>query len=182
MSNNNKKKIGLLGGSFDPPHKGHIYISKKSLKLLKLNKIIWAITEQNPLKRKPLLSLSQRKKLCLKLIKNNKKIQLKYLEDKIKSKTSIALIKYLKKFNNYNIFFIVGSDKILELHRWKNYKQILKIANLVVFSRKGFDTKAKKSAIMKKLNNKNITFFKKLRINVSSTRLRNKIINGSKRN
>ena len=47
-------KIGILGGTFDPPHKGHLYISKVALKKLKLNKIIWLITKHNPLKKKTL--------------------------------------------------------------------------------------------------------------------------------
>ena len=179
---NNLQNIGVLGGSFDPPHKGHLYVSNQSIKILKLKKVIWAITKKNPLKNEPFFSFKLRKEMCLKIIKGNKKIQLKYYEDKLKSKNSMNLVKFLKKRNRYNIFFIIGSDNLINFHKWKSYKELLKMTNLVVFSRKGFDTKAKKSAIMKKLNNKNITFFKKLRINVSSTRLRNKIINGSKRN
>ena len=54
------KKIGILGGTFDPPHKGHLAISKFSLKKLKLNFIIWAITKKNPLKKKPIISLKER--------------------------------------------------------------------------------------------------------------------------
>ena len=64
MVKNNFKKIGVLGGSFDPPHKGHLYISKQSIKLLKLDKVIWAITKKNPLKEKPHFSLKLRKILC----------------------------------------------------------------------------------------------------------------------
>jgi len=53
LSKKNHAKIGILGGTFDPPHKGHLYISKIALKKLKLNKLIWIVTKKNPLKRQP---------------------------------------------------------------------------------------------------------------------------------
>ena len=179
MVKNSFKDIGILGGSFDPPHKGHLYVSKQSLKRLKLKKVIWAITKKNPLKKKPFFSFTMRKKMCQRIIKGNKKIQLRYYEDKLKSKSSISLVKYLKKSKKYKIFFIIGSDNLVNFHKWKNYKQLIKMSILVVFSRKGFDTKAKKSVIMKHLKSKNIKFFKNLKINVSSSQLRDRIINGS---
>ena len=48
----NKKAIGIFGGSFDPPHKGHVKISKISLKKIKLKKIYWIVTKKNPFKKK----------------------------------------------------------------------------------------------------------------------------------
>ena len=180
MTKTNFKNIGVFGGSFEPPHKGHLYISERSLKLLKLKKIIWAITKKNPFKKKTFFSLRLRKKLCLNLIKRNKKIELKYYENKIMSPTSIKLIKYLKKRGNYNVFFIIGADNLINLHKWKNFKELIKLTKLVVFSRKGFDTKAKKSVILKYLNKKNFIFFKNIRLDISSTKLRDAIINGSK--
>ena len=182
MEKSNSKNIGILGGSFDPPHRGHLYVSKKSVKLLKLKKVIWAITKKNPLKKKPFYSFQLRRKLCKKIIKGQKKIQLKHYEDKIKSQTSIALIKFLKKRFKHKIYFIIGSDNLINFHKWKNYKELLKLCILVVFSRKGFDTKAKKSVILRNLKGKNIKFFKNLKINISSTELRSKVINGSKKN
>ncbi len=179
MVKNKLENIGILGGSFDPPHKGHLYVSRKSLKLLKLKKVIWAITKKNPLKKNPFFPFAIRKKLCRKILKGHKKIFLKHYEDKIKSKTTIAMIRFLKKDNKCKIFFIIGSDNLINFHKWKSYKELLKMSNLVVFSRKGFDTKAKKSVIMKHLKNENFKFFKNLKIDVSSTQLRNKIINGS---
>ena len=57
MAKNNLKNIGVLGGSFDPPHKGHLYVSKQSIKRFKLKKVIWAITKKNPLKKSPFFHL-----------------------------------------------------------------------------------------------------------------------------
>ncbi len=179
MKKKSLKKIGLLGGSFDPPHKGHLYLSNKSLKLFKLDKVIWTITKKNPLKEKPFFSLNFRKKLCLKLIRGNKKVQLKFYEDKIKSNNSIVLIKYLKKRINCEIFFIIGSDNLINLHKWKNYRKLIEMTKIIVFSRKGFDTKAKKSVIMRNLKTKNIKFIKNSHVDISSTQLRKKNNNGS---
>ena len=55
-----KIKIGILGGSFDPAHNGHLKISKEAIKQLKLKKVIWAITKKNPFKKKSKTSLYQR--------------------------------------------------------------------------------------------------------------------------
>ena len=65
----NYNKIGILGGTFDPPHKGHLYISKIALKKLKLNKLMWIVTKKNPLKRKPYLSTKVRISLSKKITK-----------------------------------------------------------------------------------------------------------------
>ena len=64
-----KKRIGILGGSFDPAHNGHLTISKEAAKRFKLEKIIWAITKKNPFKKKSSLSLQSRIKGCKKIIK-----------------------------------------------------------------------------------------------------------------
>ena len=175
----NKKKIGILGGTFDPAHRGHLSISKEAKKRFGIDKIIWAIKKKNPFKKKTFFSLELRKAMCKKITKGHKKIQLKYLEDKIKSKNSVAVINYFKKRFKKEIFFIIGADNLINLHKWKDYKKLLKMTNLVVFYRKGFDTKVKKSVIIRNQASKNIIFFKKLKINISSTKLRSKIINGS---
>ena len=99
-------KIGILGGTFDPPHKGHLYISKIALKKIKLNKLIWVVTKKNPLKRKPYLNLKLRINLAKKMTKKKKEIQVKYYENKIKSANTFKLLNYIKKRNKrIKIFF-----------------------------------------------------------------------------
>ena len=55
-------KIGILGGTFDPPHKGHLYISKIALKKLKLDKLMWIVTKKNPLKKKTIFKFKSKNK------------------------------------------------------------------------------------------------------------------------
>ena len=61
---------GILGGSFDPPHKGHLAISKIALRKIKLDKIFWVVVKKNPFKDNPFYSLNQRLRFSK---KNNKK-------------------------------------------------------------------------------------------------------------
>ena len=81
----NYKKIGILGGTFDPPHIGHLNISNLGLKKFKLDKIIWLITKKNPLKDKPYLSIKVRIKLSKYINRNQKKTVIKHLDEVIKA-------------------------------------------------------------------------------------------------
>jgi nicotinate-nucleotide adenylyltransferase len=171
------KSIGLLGGSFDPVHKGHLTISKIALKEIKLKKIYWLVTRKNPFKNKVYFSLENRIKLAKRATKKIKKIQVLYLDKIIKSSRSINQINYLiKKKKVKDIYFIIGSDILIELHRWKSWKKLVKLTKLVVFSRKGYDKNSKKSIVAKYLKNKNIIYIKNKPIIVSSTTIRSKLI------
>ena len=169
------KSIGILGGSFDPPHSGHLAISKIAIKKINLNKVLWIITKKNPFKGKTFYSLSRRVDKAKKLTKKTKKIQVVHLDKTIRSSRSINTINYLiNKKKLKNIYFIIGSDNLIKFHKWKSWKKIVKLTNLVVFSRSGYDRKGKKSIVAKYLKNK-IIFIKNKPIKVSSTKLRDKI-------
>jgi nicotinate-nucleotide adenylyltransferase len=174
------KSIGILGGSFDPVHKGHLTISKIAFKKIKLNKIYWLIDKKNPFKKKAHFSLENRIKLAKKASKNFKKIKVLYLDKKIKSSRSINLINYfINKKKMKNIYFLIGSDILIELHKWKSWKKLVKLTQLVVFSRNGYDKKGKNSLVAKYLKNKNIIYIKNKPILISSTFIKKKILKNS---
>ena len=175
MVKNSNKTIGILGGSFDPAHKGHLAISKIALKKIKLKKIYWLITKKNPFKKKAYFSLNQRMKVAKKIIKNFNKIQVLYLDKMVKSSRSINLVNYFIKKKVNNIYFIIGSDILIELHKWKSWKKLVKLTKLVVFSRKGYDKKGMSSIVVKYLKKKNIIFIKNKPIIVSSSSIKKKI-------
>ena len=166
-----KKRIGGFGGSFDPAHRGHLEISKLAIKKLSLNQVYWCITKKNPLKKKAFFSLAERIKKSKSIASKVKKIKIKFFEDKINSTNTIDLIKYLKKKDEKSIFFlIIGSDNLIKFHKWKNWKLLPELTEIVVFSRKDYDKKAKKSVMIKQV--KKIIFIKNKPINISSTQIK----------
>ena len=168
-----KKKIGILGGTFDPAHKGHIKISIEAKKRYGMHKIIWAITKKNPYKSKSILSLKERIKYAKKINYKNKFIKVKFYEDIIKSNRTIDLIKYIKKNNKSSrIYFIMGADNLINFHKWKNYNSILSNCNILVFDRDRYKAKSLKSLGFKKYNKKSLEFISFKKVNISSSKLR----------
>ncbi len=169
----NYNKVGVLGGTFDPPHIGHLYISKYSIKKLKLQKVLWAITKQNPLKKKSYLSKKMRIRLSKNLIRKEKKIFVKYFDDIIKSKNTFDLLMYLKKKNKKNkLFFIMGADNLINFHKWKNWKKIAQMAKIVVFARSNYSAKALNSVAAKNLEKSDWKYIRGKKINISSSLIR----------
>ena len=176
MASIQKKYIGILGGSFDPAHKGHLSISKIAIKKLKLKKIYWVITKKNPFKNETFYTLDERIKFAKKISRTQKKIQTIHLENILKSPKSIDMINYfINKKDIKNIYFIIGSDNLIRFHKWKSWKKIVKLVKLIVFSRKGYDKKSKESIVVKYLNKKNIIYINNKLINISSSNIKKKL-------
>ena len=167
-----KERIGVLGGSFDPAHKGHLAISKEASKRFKLNKIIWAITKKNPFKKKSNSTLSKRIKDCKKIVRKINYIQVKYYEDIIKSNKTINLINYLTKNKKNKIYFLMGADNLINFHKWHKWEIISKKSNIIVFDRHGYKKKSLNSMTFKRLNKKSLKFIEFNKVNISSSQLR----------
>jgi len=169
----NHKKIGILGGTFDPAHKGHLEISKQARKKYKLNYIIWAITKKNPFKKKSKTKLIARIKSAKKIIGLNKFIKIRFYENKINSNKTIDLINHIKRKNNrLSLYFIMGADNLINFHRWHKWKLISQKCNILVFDRQGYKAKSLKSITFKRLNQKSLEFIKFKKVNISSSQLK----------
>ncbi len=167
-----KIKIGILGGSFDPAHKGHLAISKKALKKFNLRSVIWSITNRNPFKKKSSNNLKKRIIFCKKIIGKNKSIKVKYFENIINSNKTIDLLNYLSKDQKYELFFLMGADNLIYFHKWYKWKNILKKSKLLVFDRTGYKKKSLNSKIYNSTYGKQITFVEFNKVNISSSQLR----------
>ena len=167
-----KIKIGILGGSFDPAHKGHLAISKEALKKFNLTSVIWAITNQNPFKAKIKNDLKKRLNICKKIIGKNNFIKVKYFENIINSNKTTDLIDHLSKNKKFELFFLMGADNLIHFHKWYKWKNILKKSKLLVFDRHGYKKKSLNSNTYKSSNERQITFVEFNKVNISSSQLR----------
>ncbi len=172
MNLKKKNKIGVLGGSFDPAHKGHLAISKEAKKKFKLKKIIWAITKKNPFKKKSTTSLFHRISCCKKIIGKNNFIDVKYYEDKIKSNKTVDLINFISKNKENEIYFLMGADNLVNFHKWHKWRLISKKCHILVFDRHGYKKKSLDSTTFKQLNNRKLKFIEFKKVNISSSKLR----------
>jgi len=167
-----KIRIGILGGTFDPAHKGHLEISKQAKNRFELKNIIWAITKKNPFKDESSSNLKNRTQFAKKLIGKNDYIKVKFYEDKIVSNRTIDLIKYLNKDKKFEIYFIMGADNLINFHKWYKWKSIINECSILVFDRQGYKAKSLKSVTFNGTNKKNLTFINFKKVNISSSQLR----------
>ena len=134
-------KIGLFFGSFNPVHNGHLIIGNYVCERTDLDKVWLVVSPQNPLKQKEtLLREYDRLHLINLAIEDNKNLKASNIEFKLpKPSYTIDTLIYLKeKYPQHQFALIMGSDNLATLHKWKNYEQILKNYDLLVYKRNGF--------------------------------------------
>ena len=170
--NKKKIKIGVLGGSFDPAHKGHLAISKEAKKRFDLNSIIWAITKKNPFKVESEISVLKRIKECKRIIGLNSFIKVKFYENIIKSNKTIDLINHLKKNKTAEIYFLMGADNLINFHKWHKSKLISQKCIILVFDRHGYKKNSLKSKTFRQVNKEVLKFVEFNKVNISSSQLR----------
>jgi nicotinate-nucleotide adenylyltransferase len=126
-------KIGILGGSFNPPHLGHLHLSNIALNKLQLDQIWWIPTPFNPLKDKSnYISIEERIKMCNTLVFSKHKIKIK----KINEIYSFNLVKKLQQqYKNYHFYWICGADNLKNIHLWNNFHKLINIIPFVFFAR-----------------------------------------------
>lgn len=119
-------RVGILGGSFNPPHEGHVHISKMALNTLHLDAVWWLVTPLNPLKsRENLLPMQERLALSREIM-DHPKIVVTGLEADLGTSHSYGTIKKLKKhFPQTQFAWITGMDNAHSLHKWNHWRALL---------------------------------------------------------
>jgi nicotinate-nucleotide adenylyltransferase len=134
------ERIGLLGGSFNPAHDGHVAISLFAIKRLKLDAVWWLVSPQNPLKtRDKMAPLAVRLQAARALLKPQKKIRATDIEAHMKTRYTIDTLRAIKiRFPRKKFVWLMGQDNLKSIHRWKLWQQIFLELPVAVFLRSGY--------------------------------------------
>jgi nicotinate-nucleotide adenylyltransferase len=135
-------KIGLFFGSFNPLHMGHKIIASYMAEFSNLDKVMFVVSPQNPLKKKQSLLDQHHRLMIIRMeIEDNSKLQVSDIEFSMPqpSYTIDTLIRLKEKHPEYQYALIMGSDNLQNFHKWKNYQQILDDYSIYVFPRPGFE-------------------------------------------
>lgn len=129
-------KVALLGGSFDPPHAGHLAISEQLLKK-GFDYVWWIVAKQNPLKSNYVSSFKSRFDLSKLITQKNSKIIVSDIEMHTNLNHSFDIIIFLKNyFRRISFAWVIGADNLINFHKWFKAKQIVKLLPVVVFNRR----------------------------------------------
>ncbi|MGB3720202.1 MAG: nicotinate-nucleotide adenylyltransferase [Hyphomicrobiaceae bacterium] len=132
-------RIGLMGGSFNPPHAGHVLISHTVLTRLQLDQLWWIVTPGNPLKEtSDLPSLDERIAACREMAADPR-IKITGFESELGTPYTAATLAFLRRrFPDVRFVWVMGADNLAGFHRWQQWRQIMQMMPIAVVDRPGW--------------------------------------------
>ena len=129
--------VGLLGGSFDPPHEGHVQISRAALKRFGLDQLWWLVTPGNPLKENPPASMARRVQAAREIM-DHPKVRISDIEARLGTRYTAQTLRALRKsYPRVRFVWLMGADNLAHFHRWKDWREILDSVPVGVLARPG---------------------------------------------
>lgn len=137
------QSIGLLGGSFNPPHSAHRMITGIARRRLGLDAVWWVVTPGNPLKsHDELLPLADRMRLCRQLVPNPR-IKITAFEQDLSSAYTAGTLAYLKlRHPGVHFVWLMGADNLASFHHWQDWEGIARTMPIAVVDRPGWRLRA----------------------------------------
>lgn len=152
MPSKSYTRIGLLGGSFNPAHDGHLHISQMALRMLGLDEIWWLVSPQNPLKSSnDMQSLDKRLIRAAEIAHLEPRITVTDLEADLGTQfTSDTLVELKRRFPNIAFVWLMGADNLLQMHHWYQWSRIFNTVPIAVFGRPGYSFRATSSVVARR--------------------------------
>ncbi len=138
------QRIGLLGGSFNPAHEGHLHISSLALRRLKLDQLWWLVSPQNPLKpESDMAPLSERLSGAKKFAAADPRIIVTDLEKELSTRHTVDTIEALKRlYPGVSFVWVMGADLLVQLGGWKRWRTLFRTVPIAIFARPAYSSRA----------------------------------------
>jgi len=137
--------IGLLGGSFDPPHAGHVHITRTALRAFALDRVWWLVSPGNPLKTHGPAPLAERMQAARALMRHPRVI-VTDIEAQIGTRyTAQTLARLVARYPRARFVWLMGADNLAQFHRWQEWENILQLVPIGVLARPGMQISARLS-------------------------------------
>ena len=132
-------RVGLLGGSFNPAHDGHRYVSELALKVLALDRVWWLVSPQNPLKaREGMAPMAERLRLA-RARARHPRIRVSDIEERLGTRyTAHTLARLLDRFPGIDFVWIMGADNLAEIPSWRDWEQVFHAVPVAIFNRPSY--------------------------------------------
>src|ERR1700748_3301981 len=132
-------RIGLLGGSFNPAHPGHLYVSETALKRLKLDSVWWLVSPGNPLKDKSsMATLAARLESARRMAAHHPRIHVSALEQQLHTIYTIDTVEALRhRFPQVHFVWLMGSDNLEQFSHWRRWRDLALLIPIAVVQRPG---------------------------------------------
>lgn len=128
-------RIGLLGGSFDPPHPGHAHITLEAIRRMRLDRVWWLVSPGNPLKSRGPASLARRMAAC-RAVMRHPKVWITDIEARLGTRfTADTLARMIALYPRAHFVWLMGADNMVTFHRWEHWDWILENAPIGVLAR-----------------------------------------------
>ena len=129
--------VGLLGGSFDPPHGGHVQITQEAMQRLGLDWVWWVVSPGNPLKREGPAPLPVRIAAARALVRHPR-VKVTDLEARLGTRyTAETLERLIPRHPHVRFVWLMGSDNLAQFHRWRDWRRIMALVPVAVLARPG---------------------------------------------
>jgi len=137
--------IGLLGGSFDPPHPGHMHITREALRRFGLDRVWWLVSPGNPLKERGPAPLAERLDAARALV-DHPRVDVTDIEARIGTRyTAETLMRLARLYPGVRFVWLMGADNLAQLHRWQDWRRIVETVPMGVLARPGARIAARRS-------------------------------------
>ncbi|MBL3701427.1 nicotinate-nucleotide adenylyltransferase [Sulfitobacter sp. BDSS02] len=129
--------IGLFGGSFDPPHEGHVHITRQALTRFGLDRVWWLVSPGNPLKLRGPAPLDRRMAACRAIMKHPR-VDITDIEAKLGTRATAETVTALRsQYRGVRFVWLMGADNLAQFHLWQDWRQIMDTVPVGVLARPG---------------------------------------------